>query len=253
MGDLSFNVFYVPLLISFGIGIVLQLIFQGIKHLIRRFRINQIYGLKIERLLPLVEGIVLACFLIWSIQFVFQGQKVGVYAVIAVTIMVLLWFSWYAIRDFIAGVLLKYQDAFRIDGEVRIKEIQGRVKKLGYLSLELETFQGDILNIPYSSIFNQVRTKPHREEKVKSHTFYIEFSKTAPAADMLEIIRVNVLNAPWSAVIKGPQIKIVEEKEATYVFEVLVFSLQAQHFQKIKNYLRERMNKESNPDHLLSL
>lgn len=252
MDGITFEISKWYFLIFVGSGIVLFLLFQGLKSLIARFRITQISGFKIERVLPVLEGVIWSVFLITAIQFIFLNHLLKVILILSIVLVVLLLLSWYAVRDLIAGVLLKYQDAFRMDGQIQVKDIEGRVKKIGYMSLEIETFQGEVLTIPYSAIFNEIRTEPHHEEKVKSHTFYMEFPKTHPVVDLSKKIHHSALNAPWSSVVKEPQVKVIEEKEDTYVFEIRVFSLQAPHFQKIKNYLQKNIGSQVLKDGLLS-
>ncbi len=242
MEKLNFSISYLYLLIFIAAGIVLYFLLGAFRRLVSNLSSKKLEK-RLQQFLPLLEGVIWFGFLVLAIRLIFQNQTISVFTVIAVGLVILAWFSWFAIRDLVAGLLLKFQGAFNLESRVRVKDVEGRVKRMGYLSLELESYQGEIINIPYGSIFGDIRSKPNQEELIKSHRFEVKLPKKLPVSETVEQVRITLLNAPWSSVVKKPHIKVLNEDGDLYRFEIIVYSLHAQFFQKIKSYLVREMEK----------
>ena len=48
---------------------------------------------------------------------------------------------------------------------------------------------------------------------------------------------MEIINAPWSSLKKQPQVKLLDDSEAKYHFELTIYSLDTAFFEKIKDYL----------------
>lgn len=242
MKDLHFNISYGYLLMFLVLGICLFFLFYSLKKVFSRYEVKSSLARRFERLLPLMEGISWLTFILWSVQYVFQSIFTYTLILLILLLAILVWIAWFAIRDFTAGIILKFQQAFEIGGRVKIQNVAGRVKKLGYLSMKIENYQGEIISIPYSNVSQEIRIQPSQEEVIRNQTFQIQVPKRTSLGDTVERLRITILNAPWVAIHKRPHIKVLEETEEFYSFEVIVYSLHEKYFQKIKNYLLEIMN-----------
>lgn len=240
MKDISFNISFSSAIWFILLGIGIFLLFRFLKRLVNYWLPERkSRNFKFERLLPVLEGIIWFSWVIWGVQGVFDNKLV--YSLIILGLMAVLIFalSWFAIRDFIAGVILKLEGAFNIGERIKVKETEGRVKELGYFGLKLENFQGEVITLPYSNVSGVTRTLSKSSEKVKNHTFQLNLPKKYTATHTIEKTQVAILNAPWASITQKPHVKLVHENNDFYTFEVIVYSLHSRYFQKLQTYLQK--------------
>jgi len=57
-----------------------------------------------------------------------------------------------------------------------------------------------------------------------------------------EKIRKLILNSHWSSLKREPQIKLLEETDAGYTFQITVYTLDAKYFQEIESYVKSQIS-----------
>lgn len=239
--NLEFKVHYFNLIFFLLLGFLLHLLLRAGRRYIL-FMVIESKRSKLAQWLNVVEGLVWISYAIAGIQAVFQNRAVSFFSLILICLVTMAWFSWFAVKDLVAGIILKYQKAFELDQRIKIENIDGRIKRLGYLSLSMESYQGELVDIPYSRVFSTIRIKPNQEEIIKSQRLVIEVPKRKRLPDTLERLSQIVLFAPWSSIVKKPLIQLIEEKEQSYTFEIIAYSLHSDYFQKIRAFLIEKMS-----------
>ena len=220
------------------------LLFAGLwvlKLLIRRLPIKRSYKIKVDRFLPMLEGLMWLGFLIWGVQLLVKDSFWNSIGLLLVSLIVLLMISWFLARDFLAGIILKSEGSLNLNDWIKISEVKGKVISMGYRSMVLETEVGETVNMPYTKISNEISIKPNPSEKIKSHAFKLSLSKDGDYRKTESQIKSTILNAPWSSVKKKPQVKLLDETDTRFHIEVIIYSMRLTYFQKIKNYLRTHM------------
>lgn len=222
-------------------GLMLFLVLWALKFVWSRLTIRRTYKTKLDRLFPMVEGLLWMGYLLWCIKQLIPeglGNSLGVLAVVLLVFGMLFWFI---VRDFLSGIILKSEGSLKINDWVRVKGIEGKITRMGQRSMVVVTQSGETVNIPYSTLSGEISIKPNPSEKLRSHAFEITIPKELALEITIEEIKRIVLNAPWSAIIKVPEIKLLNESPSGYHFEINIYSVKQIYFQKIKDYLKDRL------------
>ncbi|HAS39081.1 MAG TPA: hypothetical protein DCS93_01315 [Microscillaceae bacterium] len=239
MENINFNISYPSVIWFIGLGVGVFLLFRFIKRLVYFWIPNrQNRHLKFERLLPVIEGVVWFAWVIWGVQGVFNSKGLYTIIILLIIVIVLIAMSRFAIRDFIAGVILKLEGAFNIGERIKIRDVEGRVKELGYFGVKLENFQGEIITLPYSSVSGVKRILSKSSDKIKNHTFTLQLPKKYAVTETIEKAKSTILNTPWASITQKPHIKLLDENGEAYTFEVIVYSLHQRYFQKLQTHLQ---------------
>ncbi len=205
--------------------------------LFRLSKINHAWKRVQTQYFPVIQGFIWFVFGVCSLFMIFKSRSFVQALAIFFCLVFLVWISWFALRDLVAGLILRLQGAFPVNKRVSIKELNGRVRKLGSLSFELETYQGELISIPYSQVFHAIRIKPNQEEAVKSHSLTLVLPRKHSLSDTVEKVRLSILHAPWSSLLKKPHVEVLEETPDTFRLRLVLYSFQGLYFQKIKEYV----------------
>ena len=242
MGQLNFNLEISELAILRFIltGVVLFIFFRFLERISSKTVMKSSYRTWIRRLLPPVEGVVWFAFFLIGISRLASETIWSSVAILLVSIVALIWISWYAIRDIIAGIILKTEGAVSVNERIHVNDVTGQITKMGYRVMELETDLGETVNIPYSKVSGEIQVKSNPGEKIKSHRFEILLKEenTHEMMQQIKKIRQIVLNAPWSSLKKAPLVKLVGEKEGQKRIEIIIYALKVEYFTLIKDYLK---------------
>ncbi len=142
------------LLIGFGLGV-----------LAKKFSKKGLKELGFNRILRIInlpyngEEIIssLLSYIIYLITVIFFLQQLGItsivlYLVLGAVLMIITLSFVVGLKDvvpnFIAGLIIKSKEHMKAGHRVDVKEIHGRIEKIGYLETEIKTVHGDILYVP---------------------------------------------------------------------------------------------------------
>lgn len=226
MGPAEFHVSEVAVIRSLFVGVVLLAILQAIhlghKRLSRRWRSR----LPVARLLPLVDVTVGLLYVFWAIGVILPR---GVYydaALLMVIAAAALLLSWFAAKDWVAGIVLRVENAYDAGQRIRCGETEGTILTVGHLSLEIELNHGERIRIPYSRMSGEIRALRSGDAPREHYRFQIDMEGGADAA-AIRRLREAILNSPWSALDREPQIRVVEETPTRTRLEVVVYAPEA--------------------------
>ena len=221
---------------------VILTFFTAVKLFNRRFRGRRFLKSRLERFLPIVEIVVWLVFISWAVIYFLNNPTSRAIFLLTLCAALLIIISWVAMRDIFAGIILRLDSSFNLNEWIKIKDIDGKIVKLGYRTFELETGTGEMVNIPYSRVSGEIRTKPSVSEKIKSHAFSVNLPKTYPIDETAKELKFTLANAPWSSLKKLPTVKFIRETQDRYQFEVIIYSMKVSYFQHIKKVLNELFN-----------
>lgn len=175
-----------------------------------------------QRNFPAIELLFWFGFLLWGAGVVFQDSFYNFFAVAVISAAFAAWLFWIAGRDWVAGIILRMQDALEVDEILQIGDLGGVVRRLGYLSIDIEADNGDLIKVPYRSITGQIYRNRKKRSRSEMQQMQIEIP-AALAADASQTLRQLILNSPWVSVLNEPIIKKIESKEQGDVFEIRAF------------------------------
>jgi hypothetical protein len=212
-----------------------------LKFIINNAPIRKNIKSRITRAAPSIEAIIWLAFIIWSIRHLIQNDIWNSIGVMVVMLMVLILLSWFVLRDYLAGVVIKSDGSMRLNDRIRVRNVEGRITSMGLRSMIITADSGETVNMPYSAISGEISSKPNPSEDLISNTFNITIARHFDAAFTFNHIRKSLLNAPWSSVRKFPEIKLIKDSGDIFQFEITVYSIKVVYFQKIKEHLKQSM------------
>jgi small-conductance mechanosensitive channel len=217
---------------------LLRLLFRFSERIVAR---RERYSMLL-RLFPAVETLVWLIFLYWAAHFVLGYNPVFMAAYLVILAAVGAWFFWFALRDIIAGVVLQLQDVYRNGQEIRVDNLEGVIRKVGKLGLELEQADGERIKIPYSRISGNVHTKIEPGEQVRRTRFSMAIPRRGNVNDVITQLRFQLLTMPWIQPGSDPNSELTGQDTEFFRFEIQVQALSEQYGRDIETYLREQLN-----------
>lgn len=221
-------------------GVILFALLRLISRLLLLPRVKKILDHRVNRAFPFIEAFIWTLFLIWASQQLFAGKPVYTVVLTGAILLIVVWASWFAIRDVVAGIILKAEDAYEVNQWIKVKEIEGRIKKLGYRSLYIEAEGGQTLRLPYGEIAGEQRILSDLRETSRSHAFSLEMPKTLSIEETAERLRRRLLNSPWSSPKRDPRVKYLGESGDFYRFEVVAYTLGEDFSRKVEDYVKQQ-------------
>ncbi|RJP92446.1 MAG: mechanosensitive ion channel family protein [Desulfobacteraceae bacterium] len=228
------------LLVAVLLFVILRIVHQGLKVNMRNKKANPIFN----RFFPLFEFTVWTVFLIWGAKQIFQTGTAGSIILVVMMMGVLTWAGSFVVRDWIAGVVFKAEDRYRIDDIVSFQNTRGRLTNLGYRSLMVETSDGRTVEIPYSSLVRESTI-----EKIPRETACAMFRLSVPAqepfTEIQQQLQAIALCAPWTSITRKPHIRIIERQESHYLVEVAAHLIDQTFAPEAEAYVTHYFNKRN--------
>ena len=169
---------------------------------------------------------------IWLGYFIYSGYVIlAPYPLIGIgVILFLLLGFWRFIKDFIAGLVFRIQDNYRINQRIQLKSNSGIIVELLTTHVELESDSGERIFVPFTEFFNQIIRKPSVQERLKQ--FSLEIS-VAAEVDFGQFEK-KVLSCPWIITEKTPRL-IQNYKEGT--IRISGYTIDLKYVVHIRKYL----------------
>lgn len=221
-------------------GLLLFLAFRGLHRILVMLPAHRAYRNVMHRLFPAFEAVAWLFYALWGIDVLFTDQLYHTLAVSILLTLLMIWISWFAIKDWIAGFILKVQDVYECDQSLQIGEIRGRICHLGPLALEIEQENGDRVKIPYSKISGHIHWRHPPETASNYYRFRVMIPHTASVPEAIDALRVTILQSPWSATQREPQITLLQETEQVYVFEAMVYAMRRGFAQALEDDVKQQ-------------
>ncbi|MBU1168520.1 MAG: mechanosensitive ion channel [Proteobacteria bacterium] len=219
-----------------GLFIGLRLIQKGLHVLVAREQVNPM----INRVFPIVEFSVWIVFLMWGAKLIFQTGIAGTMVLLVLMVGLLAWTGSFVVRDWIAGVVFKAEDRYRLNDKVSFRNVHGRLTYLGYRSLTIETPGGSHVEIPYSALVKESVMEKF-PGKSASATFRLTLTSQESFPEVQKKIQTIVLCAPWSSIVHKPQIRLAEHQGDQYSVDVDAYLLDQACAPDLEAYVRGHM------------
>ena len=235
--------------LTFSIFVILKfMLFAGIIFLVFRtapytipviFKKISIIKL-ILKYLPFLEVIVWIIFSIWAFSsFLVQNQYFAI-ALFIIVLIISIWASRLFLKDYIAGIIIKSNSDINIGEFITVSEYYGQIKKFNFRTIEIELENNKVIFFPYSKILNLEIIKEQKAESLIGYTFILNLSKSDEPNKIILKLRESILFSPWASLKKDPVIKLLNETNSSYIFELTVYAINREMNINIENYLKEK-------------
>lgn len=237
---LEFQFSGVGLLEAISAAGILFLALVLIRRLLRVLLARGVYRVAFHRAFPVVESLVWILFAVWAAGLVFVdplSQTVAVLTLIAVGVF---WLSWFAAKDFIAGLILRLQDDYAVGQEIHLNDVEGRILTVGYLGMDIEQASSEVMRIPYSKLTGVVHSR-RPPASSNHHQFRVEIPKRVSLEETLRRVRESALTSPWASLTKEPQIRPIAETDEEFILEVAVYGIGPERSEAIERDVRSHL------------
>ena len=224
------------------LAVIIFITLRAVYKLTRYALIRNNIDLKYLRFYPVLELIIWFGFIFWVLRKVFADTIFFTIFFVAIFIVGLLWFGWYAARDYIAGVILRAQDNYEVGQYLETDSVKGLIAKTGYFNFEIENEDGTRLKLPYGKIAGNIHLSKNEQAMIRSFSFPLQISSQKILDGALQKVYLTLLNCPWHVPYKKPLIKKMEDLADLTRFEIIVFTYGAESFEKLQVYVKKQLS-----------
>lgn len=206
----------------FAVAIALYLILRFISTYFRvlteKRKIRKIF----LKVFPVAQMLLWVVFAFWAFEQLFIGRVA--YPVLTGSLIILMvgLFGWYFLRDFIAGIILKAENAFEAGQQIRTAEVSGTIKKLDYRSMGIVTSEGELVKIPYTLLTSQKIVKPADTGNWVEQLIRLKISSGYPPEKIQNMLEIRIHEMPWVVSDDSLKLKITREEADNYIAEIHV-------------------------------
>lgn len=214
----------------------LRLIRKGVYVYIRTKQANPV----INRFFPLFEFFVWIIFLVLLTKQIFKAGMAESIILIVLPMGILMWAGSFVIRDWMAGIVFKAEDRYRIGDIVCFKDTRGSLTDLGYRSLTLETADGILIEIPYSTLVRE-STMQKISREIPTCTFQLEIPAQRTFPEVQQFLNRVVMCAPWCSLNRKPTIRMVNTQENKYLIEITSYIIDSVYAAETEAYVKQQV------------
>lgn len=231
---LNFELSELLMLLIIPIGIMIYFILKLVKLNI----VNNRFNYRQQNYFILIEIFVWMIFGIWTLKVTLGNTDYYFLIITSILLLFLLLISWYVVKDFIAGVILKLSDNYQTGQFFRLNNIKGSIAQVNYLHLNVNQENGEIIKVPFSKILGSIHHKSFLDDKTKQNKFEITIDKKETLDNTKEKIRRTILLSAGVNINKEPIIIIKNTSENNWTFEITYFILDEEYCEIIENNVK---------------
>lgn len=176
------------------------------------------------RTFPLIELIVWLAFGLFVLSRLFSDMEYYPVLVSAVAIGLVLIVSWYFLRDFISGIILKTEIPFTENQQIGVLDKMGILRKVGYRSIEVETGKGELVKIPYSHLASDSIRLFSKNESVQAYELKLTVENTIALSEAKSRIAQAMLLLPWVVTHRDPLVSLEHQTDTQNTFLVSYYT-----------------------------
>ncbi|MEE4177477.1 MAG: mechanosensitive ion channel family protein [Bacteroides sp.] len=196
------------------------------------------------RSLPLVEFVVWLAFAFWAARIVFSGLPYRGVVESAMALVLVLAMGWYVLRDFLSGILLKTESEFKKGQIIKSPMVSGKVFRVGYRTLHLETEKGEKVRVPFSKLGDAIISSPPEKGHGHSQMLKLCLKQGQDRPGLTEEVKQELFNMPWIILENEPLINLVKDANNQPCLEIKFSAINEEHAllieQKLKAFLEKK-------------
>lgn len=225
-------------------GLVILSIFRLLGYLLPVFLRRVKKSRPILRSLPVAEASVWVLYLSWYVFRFAEIRSVFTFVVIIILLVLLYWLSRYFVKDLVAGIVFRVSGRFR-EGEIIVYgDIHGRLRNFRLLSVEIETPEGQLVYISYSSLAEAPSVKRESTDQSTAFSFVLNTPDNKTREDTILEIRHFLVSLPWSSARKSPSVAIRKQESGQFEVEITVFPIEKAFGRRIEQLTITRFSPE---------
>ena len=189
---------------------------------------------RFRKYFTIIEALIWFLFLLFSALFFLKYNIVFSAILFLLILLLFYWYSRFALRDYIGGIIFKSENRFSVGDSIVINDISGEIKRFNYRNLEIENENGLRIFIPYTMLLGIVSSPQKISETVLSFSFEINIPSGQPFEKVVELLKKQIFSLPWTVLKNEPKIHLVRENENSMTVKITLFSFDETYFQPMR-------------------
>lgn len=191
----------------------------------------------VARLAPVVGLVAVLSYLVFATRELFGSHPDSLPFALALLLFGFGAAAWPAIRDLVAGVFIKAGRLCQVGDHVQVGTIRGRVARMGYRVLSIETGQGEEAILRYSELSRRSLLRTPIVEGAALHVFRVALPEDVPEQEAMRRVRQSALACHWASAVRAPNIALLSPR----TLEVVVYALDAEHAPDVEAAVRKAL------------
>ena len=155
-------------------------------------------------------------------------------------VIIVSWIGWYAIRDIVAGFIIRNNPAIKTGNKIIFNQQIIIVIKHNATQLEGRLENGNIIFIKYHKLLNSDLQLLVEHEVTHNKTIELTVPKSDKPHNIVGAINSFLLTRPNYAVKHMPEIKKISQTETGINFRITIYALDTEYIIDIEEALREK-------------
>ena len=198
---------------------------------------------RFRRYFTIAEGIIWSIYLVSTALFFLKNNVIFSAVVFLFFLLLFYWYSRFALRDYIAGLVFKSENRFSLNEIIEVEGERGEIKKFHPRCVEIENENGKMILLPYSILLGKISSPRKISDTVLSLSFDASIYKTQSFEIVADSLRKYIISLPWAILKNEPKIQLVEETSDRYTARITLFSFNEAYLhpmrKKVEIYLAE--------------
>ncbi len=165
------------------------------------------------------------------------GQRASWLVPVALLVVVV-GVSWKALRDVADGLVLRSSGAYRRGDKLTLDTMDGRIAELGWRFITVETTEGTVATIPWSTLAGAIVQRAPRIEHAHFHAFRLALPDAVSIPEVRERVSRALLLSPWCLYERDPEVRAISGGEE---LEVVVGLVDRDHEAEVEALARQAL------------
>jgi small-conductance mechanosensitive channel len=177
----------------------------------------------------------------WTLEELVGNRSGNTGIAFAALFLLLIWIGRSVFSDFVTGVFVRMEGTIEPGRRMAVGGVEGRVAKLGFRSVAIESDEGSSFRVPWRTIAGEAIRLGEAGVAIRSHTFTIAIPRSRPIERVLQEIPAAALTSPWASTTQMPEVRLQSETDQSYVLRVTAHALDARFAPQIEAAIREEL------------
>ncbi len=192
-----------------------------------------------HRFFPVLELIFWAVFIVWASNNLISNSRFHLYVNFLTITLGFVLVSWFFVKDYVSGIQIKSRFSLSSGQNIRCAQVNGTIKKMGLLLMEVKSENGSDFKIPYSQIDQKTIEINFQEKGVGEKSIKIVLSSKLKSANTIQKMTELIVNSPWSSYKSPPVIKVTEMENNQVCYEISCVTIGANGAKRLKELIQK--------------
>ncbi len=233
-----------PTQVFFLLVIATYLIYRGLHVLNKNFVNNMNKRQKLQKALFFLEFLTWLVVTFEAIKYFRSNNTIITIALSLILLVVISWTAWFVIKDYVAGLYVKWNENYSLNDEIQIDNKKGKIiaMKSRYAVIELDPLH--TMQIPYSKLFTKSVIKVGLSGLSSNVSFTLNLPDNLKPLESLEQIKTYIYQLPWINFKHEPMVLVEEHNANGALIRINASLIDLRYSEEFKNNLRNKFEQD---------